>query len=124
MNIADIYERVRVTVPEADERLFVNHYNDTVTELDGLYGSVKKLLYTEGNTEGYIEGINEDNKLLPLYDTAIADNIIYLFNNNIAYKQEFIRKSENAHLHYWRHNTKGKTIKSLRARRGNNDIQK
>ena len=122
MNIADIYERVRVVVPEADERLFVNRYNDTVSELDGLYGSVKKLLYTDGNTDGNIEGINEDNRILPLYGAAIADNIIYLFNNNETYKQEFMRKSENAHLHYWRNNAKGKKIKSLRARRDNNDI--
>lgn len=124
MNIADIYERVRSIIPDADERLFINYYNDTVSELDGLYGNVGKLLYLDGVPDVPVKSINEENNLLPLFSTAVVDNIIYLFNHEAPYKQEFMRKAENAHLIYWRENTKGKTIRSLKTGGFSNDIQK
>lgn len=112
MTLIDIYERVKTTYSEADERLFLNCFNDVVSELETLYGTVEKLLF-KGEKETVYDIQDDIDFILPLYHTSICDGVLFYLTSDANYKQEFLRKSNDAYLTYWRNNFKGKRIKPL-----------
>lgn len=58
--------------------------------------------------------LSDEINVLPLYETAIVDNILFLIGQEASYKSEFMRKADLAHRQYWSKSAKGKVIKRLR----------
>ena len=112
MTLLEIFEKVNLAIP-LEQRHFFNHYNDTVDELMAEYGGF--VLDSEGEYTPPKE-LSDSVSVLPLYHTAIVDNIVFLASSgeDEARKSEFIRKSHNAYLHYWNENAKGKRVKRMR----------
>ena len=107
MTILEIFEKVNLVIP-IEQRIFFNFFEDTVNELQSLYGDfvfIKDKEYTPP------ESLNDENVVLPLYHNAIVDNIIFLAGGEETRKAEFIRKSRDAYLKYWNDNAKGKKVK-------------
>lgn len=111
MTILEIYEKVNLIIP-IEQRRFFNYFEDTVNELQSLYGDfvfIKDVEYTPPTD------LNEEkNVVLPLYHNSIVDNILFLANAGETYKSEFIRKSKDAYLKYWNDNAKGRRIRRMR----------
>jgi hypothetical protein len=110
MTILEIFEKVNLVVP-IEQRRFFNYFEDTVNELQSLYGDfvfIKDKEYTPPTD------LTDDNVVLPLYHNAIVDNILFLVGIGEAYKSEFIRKSRDAYLKYWNDNAKGRRIRRMR----------
>ena len=107
MSILEIFEKVNLVMP-IEQRRFFNYFADTVNELQSLYSG----FVFEKDTE-YIppELLSDDNVVKPLYHNAIVDNIIFLAGGEDRYKNEFLRKSNDAYLKYWNDNAKGRRQK-------------
>lgn len=110
MTLREIFEKVNLVIP-LEQRRFFNHFNDTVNELNSLYGGF--VLETKGDYTPP-QYLSDSVQVLPLYHTAIVDNILFMAGQGDSYKSEFIRKSRLAYLRYWSENAKGKRIKRMR----------
>ena len=109
MTILEIYEKVNLVVP-IEQRIFFNFFEDTVNELQSLYGD---FVFIENTVYTPPESLTDDNVVLPLYHNAIVDNIIFLAGGEETRKAEFIRKSRDAYLKYWNDNAKGRKMKRM-----------
>ena len=110
MTILEIFEKVNLVIP-IEQRVFFNFFEDSVNELQSLYGDfvfIKDKEYTPPKS------LTADNVVLPLYHNSIVDNILFLANKGETYKSEFIRKSKDAYLKYWNDNAKGRRIRRMR----------
>ena len=110
MTILEIFEKVNLIIP-IEQRIFFNFFEDTVNELQSLYGDfvfIKDKEYTPPKS------LTDENVVLPLYHNSIVDNILFLANKGEQYKSEFIRKSRDAYLKYWNDNSKGRRIRRMR----------
>lgn len=107
MTILEIYEKVNLKVP-LEQRKFFDYYNETVEELNAAYYDY---VYESGTEAAPISSIYDPYTLLPLYASAIVDNILFLsgYDKEGTYKNEFLRKADNAHKKYSRQ--KGRIIK-------------
>ena len=110
MTILEIYEKVNLVIP-IEQRVFFNFFEDTVNELQSLYGDFVFFKDTEYTPP---KSLTDDNVVLPLYHNSIVDNILFLANKGDEYKSEFIRKSRDAYLKYWNDNAKGRRIRRMR----------
>ena len=112
MSIIEIFEKVNLRIP-MEQRVFFNHFNDTVDELVALYHG---FVFEKNANYQPIESVNANVPVLPLYASAIVDNILFLAgaDNRELLKNEFLRKSHDAYLVYWNENAKGRKIKSER----------
>lgn len=116
MTILEIFEKVNLVIP-IEQRRFFNYLEDSVNELQALYGD---FVFIEGkNIKDYtppksLVDSEYENIVLPLYHNAIVDNILFLANAGETYKGEFIRKSKDAYLKYWNDNAKGRRIRRMR----------
>ena len=106
----EIFEKVNLVIP-IEQRRFFNYYEDTVNELQSMYGD---FVFIEGKMFAPPESLTDDSNVLPLYHNAIVDNILFLANAGEMYKSEFIRKSKDAYLKYWNDNAKGRRIRRMR----------
>ena len=127
MTLLEIYEKVNLIIP-IEQRVFFNFLEDTVNELESLYGDfvfIKDKTEADSTSDEIIIAIAEytppksltddDNfVVLPLYHNSIVDNILFLANKGEFYKSEFIRKSKDAYLKYWNDNAKGRRIRRMR----------
>ena len=116
MTILEIYEKVNLIIP-MEQRVFFNFFEDTVNELESLYGDflfIKDKEYTPPESLTDEEGNEAETVVLPLYHNSIVDNILFLANKGEQYKSEFIRKSRDAYLKYWNDNAKGRRIRRMR----------
>ena len=106
----DIFEKVNLAVP-IEQRKFFNYFEDTVAELEAMYDG---FIYEKGKEFTLPEALSDETIVLPLYKDAIVENIIFLSSGEETRKSEFLRKSRNAYLKYWRDNAKCKKIKGGR----------
>jgi len=105
----DIFEKVNLIAP-IEQRRFFNFFDDTVRELQALYGG---FVFTKGTEYMPPTALDDENAVLPLYHSAVVDNIIFLVSGEEARKSEFIRKSREAYLKYWNDNAKGRKMRRL-----------
>ena len=125
MTLLEIYEKVNLIIP-IEQRVFFNFLEDTVNELESLYGD---FVFIKGKAEAdetsdeiviaiaeYTppKSLTDDFVVLPLYHNSIVDNILFLANKGEFYKSEFMRKSKDAYLKYWNDNAKGRRIRRMR----------
>lgn len=112
MTILEIFEKVNLVVP-IEQRRFFNYFEDSVNELQSLYGD---FVFIKGKEYTPPESLTDDEKnvVLPLYHNAIVDNILFLVNAGETYKSEFIRKSKDAYLKYWNDSAKGRRKRRMR----------
>lgn len=131
MTLLEIFEKVNLIIP-IEQRVFFNFFEDTVNELQSLYGDFifikSENLAEEQEKDGENQetvktnsteytppkSLNDDNVVLPLFHNAIVDNILFLANKGEIYKSEFLRKSKDAYLRYWKDNAKGRRIRRMR----------
>ena len=107
VELLEIFEKVNLIIP-IEQRKFFNYFEDTVEELESMYSGFvveKDAEFTPPSS------LSETTVVLPLYKSAIVDNIIFLNTGEEARKSEFIRKSREAYLKYWCDNAKCKKIK-------------
>jgi len=103
MTARELYERVNASAA-IDERRFFDCLNDSIAETAAQYGTQPETAFPSGLTarDMYrLRSFGEEIPLLPLYSTALADNILYLSGNGEHYKGEYLRKSREAWLSYW-----------------------
>ena len=114
MTILKMYEKINL-VTKLEQRRFFNYYEDTINELRALYGD--KYLFTKDTDYVPPESLSDTSVLLPLYEDAVIDNILYKAKaggeGNDVYKTEFIRKSQEAYLEYWHSGIKGRRIRKI-----------
>lgn len=112
MTLLEIFEKVNLVVP-LEQRRFFNYFNDTVDELLSTFGYF--VLETEGEYTPP-KDLSDSVEVLPLYHTAIVDNILFLAGSgqDEMRKSEFLRKSKQAYLKYWNDHAKGKRVKRMR----------
>ena len=125
MTLLEIYEKVNLIIP-IEQRVFFNFLEDTVNELESLYGDfvfIKDKTEADSTSDELVIAIAEYTPpksltdafvVLPLYHNSIVDNILFLANKGEFYKSEFIRKSKDAYLKYWNDNAKGRRIRRMR----------
>ena len=125
MTLLEIYEKVNLIIP-IEQRVFFNFLEDTVNELQSLYGDfvfIKDKTEADSTSDEIIiaiaeytppKSLTDDFVVLPLYHNSIVDNILFLANKGEHYKSEFIRKSKDAYLKYWNDNAKGRRIRRMR----------
>ena len=111
MKAHTIFEKVNLIYP-VEQRRFFNLLNDTLIELAGLYGDVPKLLYTGEKELEAVTSLDYEIGILPLYQNAVVDNILFFLSKEENYKNEFLRKSQAAYLKYWNTNAKGRKMKN------------
>lgn len=109
MTILEMYEKISLKTP-IEQRKFFNYYDDSVNELLATYD----IVIEDGKTYAPITDLYEDNVVLPLYHNAIVDNILFMISNEAEYKSEFIRKSKDAYLKYWKDKAKGTRQRRMR----------
>lgn len=110
IKVKDIYEKISLKKP-LDMRRFFNFLNDTVEELE----STHHKFITDDEAEcTHVDDVEAEIPVRELYAPAIVDNILYLSDesgaNAVNYKQEFIRKAQNAWLRYWHDTAHGKKV--------------
>lgn len=110
MTLLEIFEKVNLVTP-LEQRRFFNHFNDTVDELVAVFDGL--VLESEGEYTP-LKDLSDSVPVLPLYHTAIVDNILFMATQDENRKGEFIRKAKMAHLKYWNDNAKGKRVKRMR----------
>ena len=110
MTTLEIFEKVNLLVP-IEQRIFFNFLEDSVNELWSLYGD---FVFIEDKKYTPPKSLTDEIVVLPLYHNAIVDNILFLADKGEQYKSEFIRKSKDAYLKYWRDNAKGRRIRRMR----------
>ena len=125
MTLLEIYEKVNLIIP-IEQRVFFNFLEDTVNELESLYGDfvfIKDKAEADETSDEIViaiaeytppKSLTDDFVVLPLYHNSIVDNILFLANKGEFYKSEFIRKSKDAYLKYWNDNAKGRRIRRMR----------
>ena len=110
MTLLKMYEKVSLKAP-IEQRKFFNYYDDSVNELLALYD----IVLIEGESfEAPTTDLYADNVVLPLYHNAIVDNVLFMISEDANYKSEFIRKSKEAYLKYWRDKAKGVRQRRMR----------
>lgn len=109
MTILEMYEKISLKTP-IEQRKFFNYYDDSVNELLATYD----IVIEDDKTYAPITDLYEDNVVLPLYHNAIVDNILFMISNEAEYKSEFIRKSKDAYLKYWKDKAKGARQRRMR----------
>lgn len=110
MTLLEMYEKISLKTP-IEQRKFFNYFDDSVNELMSMYD----LVIIDGKTyEAPTTDLYVDNVVLPLYHNAIIDNILFMVSNDANYKSEFVRKSKEAYLKYWKDKAKGKRIRRMR----------
>jgi hypothetical protein len=109
MTILEMFEKISLKTP-IEQRKFFNYYDDSVNELLATYD----IVIEDGKTYAPITDLYEDNVVLPLYHNAIVDNILFMISNEAEYKSEFIRKSKDAYLKYWKDKAKGTRQRRMR----------
>ena len=107
MPMIDIFEKVNIIMP-IEQRRFFNLFDDSVRELWSMYGD---FVFEKGTEYQPPENLNDENAVLPLYHSAIVDNIVFLAAGDEARKSEFIRKSRDAYLKYWNDNARGRKMR-------------
>ena len=110
MTLLEIFEKVNLVIP-IEQRIFFNFFEDTVNELQSLYGDFVFIKDTEYTPPTHL---TDANVVLPLYHNSIVDNILFLANQGDNYKGEFMRKSKDAYLKYWNDDAKGRRIRRMR----------
>lgn len=113
MSILEIFEKVNLVSP-IEQRRFFNYFEDTVNELQSLYGDFGDFVFIEDKEYTPPASLSDDNVVRPLYHNSIVDNILFLAGAGESYKSEFIRKSNDAFLKYWNDNAKGRRIRRTR----------
>lgn len=110
MTLLEMYEKISLKTP-IEQRKFFNYFDDSVNELMSMYD----LVIIDGKTyEAPTTDLYVDNVVLPLYHNAIIDNILFMVSNDANYKSEFVQKSKEAYLKYWKDKAKGKRIRRMR----------
>lgn len=110
MTLLEMYEKISLKTP-IEQRKFFNYFDDSVNELMSMYD----LVIIDGKTyEAPTTDLYVDNVVLPLYHNAIIDNILFMVSNDANYKSEFVRKSKEAYLKYWKDKAKSKRIRRMR----------
>lgn len=109
MSILDIFEKVNLVLP-MEQRRFFNCFDDTVRELEATYGS---FVFEKGTEYQPPAALCDENAVLPLYHSAIVDNIVFMASGEEARKGEFLRKSREAYLKYWKDDAKGRKMRRL-----------
>ncbi len=110
MTLLEIFEKVNLIVP-IEQRRFFNYYDDTVKELQALYGDS---VFEEGAENFVPTELSEETAMLPLYHGGIVDNILFLSGQGDTYKSEFLRKAKDAYLKYWNENAKNRRVRRMR----------
>ena len=110
MSILEIFEKVNLKAP-IEQRRFFNCFEDTVAELEAMYSG---FVFEKDTEYQPPKALTDKNVVLPLYHSAIVDNILFLSGGGDVLKSEFIRKSRDAYLKYWNDNAKGRKIKAKR----------
>lgn len=88
-----IYEKVSLRAP-LEQRRFFNFLDDTCLELLALYpGKVK---VNEDEEYKAAERLSDYINIRGIFIPAIVDNILYLAGLGDTYKNEFLRKAEEA----------------------------
>ena len=113
MTILEIFEKVNLVIP-MEQRVFFNFFEDSVNELQSLYGDFVFIEDKEYTPPTSLIDCEYENVVLPLYHNSIVDNILFLANKGETYKGEFIRKSKDAYLKYWNDNAKGRRKRRMR----------
>ena len=109
MLVLEIFEKVNLVLP-MEQRRFFNCFNDTVNELEATYGS---FVFEKGTEYQPPSSLRDENVVLPLYHNAIVDNIVFLASGEEMRKSEFLRKSREAYLKYWKDNARGRKMRRL-----------
>ncbi len=111
MTILEIFEKVNLAIP-IEQRDFFNYFDDSVKEIEALYGADRKDLVFIPDTE-YTPPTNlaDENAVLPLYGGAIVDNILFMAGVGEEHKSKFLRKAKIAYLEYWNKNARGRRMK-------------
>ena len=109
MSVLEIFEKVNLIIP-IEQRRFFNFFDDTVRELWSMYGD---FVFDKGTEYQPPKDLRDENVVLPLYHSAIVDNVIFLASGEETRKSEFIRKSRDAYLKYWNDNAKGRKMRRL-----------
>ena len=111
MTLIEIFEKVNLVTP-IEQRDFFNYYDDAVREIEALYGTDRKnLVFKDNTTYEMPKTLRDENTVLPLYDIAIVEDILFLSGQGEEHKSEFLRKARNAYLNYWYKNAKGRRMK-------------
>ena len=91
MTLIEIFEKVNLVFP-IEQRDFFNYFDDSVKEIEALYGSGgKKLVFTPDTEYKPPATLKDDNAVLPLYSGAIVDNILFL---SAAIRHDLLKRSE------------------------------
>lgn len=112
MTILEMYEKISLKAT-VEQRIFLNHYDDSVNELISMYGD-NFVLVDDAEHETPTTDIYGDSVVLPLYHNAIIDNILFMVSNEANYKSEFVRKSKDAYLNIWNNRAKGRRQRRMR----------
>lgn len=113
MTILEIFEKVNLVTP-IEQRRFFNYFEDSVNELQSLYGDFGDFVFIKGKEYTPPKSLSDDNVVLPLYHNSIVDNILFFSTGEETYKAEFMRKSNDAFLKYWNDNAKGRRMRRMR----------
>ena len=109
MKIKSIFEKVNLIYP-LEQRKFFNYLSDTLNELIVKYG---EKLVINGETLVFPDSVEIDDEIniLPMYEKAIVNNILFLCGAGETYISEFIRLAEDAYIFYYRKNAKNRRLK-------------
>ena len=109
MKISSIFEKVNLIIP-LEQRRFFNYLEDTESELISKYGE-KFVLEDGASACTHNNKIDGEINILPQYEKAIANNILYLAGAGELYISEYLRLAEQAYIYYYRKNTKKRRLK-------------
>lgn len=109
IKIIDIFEKVNLIHP-IEQRNFFSFLEDTANELMAKYPR-KLILNEDAEVCSFDNNLNGEINILPLYEKAIVYNILFLCGAGDTYISEFLRLSDEAYLHYYRLNAKGRRLK-------------
>ena len=109
MNIKSIFEKVNLLYP-LEQRKFFNYLSDTINELITKYGE-KFVIDGEALVFPDMATIESEINILPMYEKAIVNNVLFLCGAGETYISEFMRLAEEAYLYYYRQNAKNRRLK-------------
>lgn len=107
MALKKIFEKVSLVVP-IEQRRFLNSFEDSVSELEAMYG---KYVFRDKESYKPPESIDDEIAVRELFYPAIVDNVLYLTGKEEVYKSEFLRKAHEAYLKYWNEDIKGRKLR-------------
>lgn len=113
MTVLEMYEKIVSNKP-LNQRLFFNYLNESINELTSLHGCMAGVVFYPNIIAADlvpVKSFDTELNVLPLYHSAIIDNIMFLCGNGDVHKAEFVRKAQEAYLHYWNISSKGKRMK-------------